>query len=204
MELSQETQGLGLIAIVDDDPVTRRLMGRILEQAGFATVPHESGESLLDSDLRALSAVCLDLRLGEDSGGMAVMAGLQRRDPTLPVLIVTAVREVEAAVAAMSSGAYDYIVKPIETARLVAACRRAVERRELSRRVERLERDGVSEIAPKDIVPLSEVERREIERALEATRGNVGQAARLLGIGRATLYRRLAAYQDPYPRAKAG
>jgi DNA-binding NtrC family response regulator len=43
-----------------------------------------------------------------------------------------------------------------------------------------------------DIVPLRELERRAIQRALRATQGSVGKAAKLLGIGRATLYRRIA------------
>lgn len=43
-----------------------------------------------------------------------------------------------------------------------------------------------------DVVPLRELERRAIAHALKAAEGNVGHAARLLGIGRATLYRRLA------------
>ena len=42
------------------------------------------------------------------------------------------------------------------------------------------------------VVPLRELERRAIEAALRSTRGSVGKAAKLLGIGRATLYRRLA------------
>jgi DNA-binding NtrC family response regulator len=43
------------------------------------------------------------------------------------------------------------------------------------------------------IIPLRELERRAIEAALRTTGGSVGKAAKLLGIGRATLYRRLAA-----------
>jgi len=42
-----------------------------------------------------------------------------------------------------------------------------------------------------DIVPLQELEKKAIERALRATGGSVGKAAKLLGIGRATLYRRI-------------
>ncbi|MEZ4375864.1 MAG: sigma 54-interacting transcriptional regulator [Polyangiaceae bacterium] len=47
-----------------------------------------------------------------------------------------------------------------------------------------------------DVVPLRELERRAIAHALKVADGNVGQAARLLGIGRATLYRRLAEQTD--------
>ena len=45
-----------------------------------------------------------------------------------------------------------------------------------------------------DVVPLRELERRAIRKALRATNGSVEKAARLLGMGRATLYRRLARY----------
>jgi DNA-binding NtrC family response regulator len=51
--------------------------------------------------------------------------------------------------------------------------------------------------APSDeVVPLAELERRAIEHALRVTGGRVAKAAKLLGIGRATLYRRLAARQS--------
>jgi two-component system response regulator HydG len=48
------------------------------------------------------------------------------------------------------------------------------------------------EPSEEDIIPLRELERRAIQRALRATQGSVGRAAKLLGIGRATLYRRIA------------
>jgi transcriptional regulator with PAS, ATPase and Fis domain len=47
------------------------------------------------------------------------------------------------------------------------------------------------------VLPLRELERRAIERALAMTGGSVGRAAKMLGIGRATLYRRLATLQAP-------
>ncbi len=60
----------------------------------------------------------------------------------------------------------------------------------------RQERDGDFESGAQDgeVVPLRELERRAIRRALRATNGSVEKAARLLGMGRATLYRRLARY----------
>jgi DNA-binding NtrC family response regulator len=56
--------------------------------------------------------------------------------------------------------------------------------------------DGARGGDPDEIVPMRELERRAIARALRATGGSVEKAARLLGIGRATLYRRLAAYDS--------
>ena len=49
---------------------------------------------------------------------------------------------------------------------------------------------------PPSVMPMRELERRAIKRALEASGGSVEKAAKLLGIGRATLYRRLAHYES--------
>jgi DNA-binding NtrC family response regulator len=49
-----------------------------------------------------------------------------------------------------------------------------------------------ADIFPKDSLSLREIEKRAIEEAMHRSAGRVGQAAKLLGIGRATLYRRLA------------
>lgn len=54
--------------------------------------------------------------------------------------------------------------------------------------------DGPSNGIADEVVPLRELERRAIRTALQATNGSVEKAARLLGMGRATLYRRLARY----------
>jgi DNA-binding NtrC family response regulator len=53
---------------------------------------------------------------------------------------------------------------------------------------------SAGEVAGEDdkVVPLRDLERQAIARALRATKGSVTKAAKLLGIGRATLYRRLA------------
>jgi DNA-binding NtrC family response regulator len=54
-------------------------------------------------------------------------------------------------------------------------------------------KNGIESATESDhVVPLRELERQAIERALRVTNGSVGKAAKLLGIGRATLYRRLA------------
>ncbi len=55
---------------------------------------------------------------------------------------------------------------------------------------------SVAVSAPNEVVPLAELERRAILSAMEATKGEVGVAAVLLGIGRTTLYRKLKDYQS--------
>jgi DNA-binding NtrC family response regulator len=51
---------------------------------------------------------------------------------------------------------------------------------------------GAQAAAPSAVIPLAELERQSILRALEASGGHVGRAAQMLGMGRATLYRKLA------------
>ena len=211
----------GLAAIIDDDPATRRSIRLWLEQEGYRTAEYDCGSAVLSDSGELPAVACIDLGLG-DVPALQVLQHLKARDEALPPIVVTVQHELETAVAAMRAGAYDYVTKPLERDRLLHAVRRASERRELLTHVRRLEsalsekngtQDSVGqsppmhELAPardesavatlrsaepESIVPLRELERRAIEQALRATRGSVGEAAKLLGIGRATLYRRLA------------
>jgi DNA-binding NarL/FixJ family response regulator len=76
------------------------------------------------ADLSSATVICLDLGLG-DMFGLDVLRHVQAREPSLPVVVVTAQDDVETAVAAMRGGAYDYLVKPIDRIKLQHAVRRA-------------------------------------------------------------------------------
>jgi len=123
---------------VDDDPTARRLMRFWLERAGYAVVEHESARSVLDHEGATPALACVDLGLGEVTG-IKVIQHLRARDAELPIIVVTAQRELETAVAAMQAGAYDYVTKPLDRDRLLLAVHRANERRELLSNVRRLE-----------------------------------------------------------------
>ncbi|HLV67885.1 MAG TPA: sigma-54 dependent transcriptional regulator [Polyangiaceae bacterium] len=127
-----------LVMVVDDDPTARRLMRAWLEHAGYRVVEHDSGESALFGEGEGAAVACVDLGLGE-VGGFKVIQHLRARDADLPIIVVTAQRELETAVAAMRAGAYDYVTKPLDRDRLLLAVNRARERRELVASVKRLE-----------------------------------------------------------------
>jgi DNA-binding NtrC family response regulator len=127
-----------LVTIVDDDPTARRLMQFWLERAGYRVVEHESGESAIAHEGENPTVACVDLGLGE-VGGFKVIQHLRARDADLPIIVVTAQREIETAVEAMRAGAYDYVTKPLDRDRLLLAVHRARERRELIASVRRLE-----------------------------------------------------------------
>src|SRR5688572_9287370 len=117
-----------VVALVEDDPIARRLTRTWLEGAGYVVVEHDSASSVREATGPLPAAVCIDLGLGETSG-FDVMSYFRERDPELPTIVVTAEREVETAVAAMRAGAYDYLTKPVDRDRLLHSVRRACERR---------------------------------------------------------------------------
>ena len=127
-----------LVALVEDDPTTRRLVRAWLEGAGYMVVEYDSARAVReDLDSRATVA-CIDLHLGESSG-FDVMGYLRERDAELPTIVITADGEVQTAVAAMRAGAYDYLTKPIDRDCLLLSVRRACERRRLIDRVKNLQ-----------------------------------------------------------------
>jgi DNA-binding NtrC family response regulator len=130
-------EDLAPIAVVDDDPVIRRVMRHFIEAAGRRVVEYDSGRGLLEATGADPAVVCLDLGLG-DMSGLDVLRHLRVRDPDVSVIVVTAAREIDTAVEAMRAGAYDYLVKPLDRERFGQTLRRALERRALLDDVRRL------------------------------------------------------------------
>jgi DNA-binding NtrC family response regulator len=79
----------------------------------------------------------LDLGLG-DMSGMHVLAHMRAKDADATVVVITAEKRIDTAVAAMRAGAYDYLTKPLDRERLVAAVKRAHERRIMAVRLRTL------------------------------------------------------------------
>ncbi len=92
-------------------------------------------------------------------------------------LVVASANEIRAAVAAMRQGAYGYIFLPLQPGEAELMVRRASAERSPSR--------------DKPPAPLAEVEAQHILTALRYCKGNRAQTARILGIGRNTLWRKL-------------
>jgi DNA-binding NtrC family response regulator len=79
-----------------------------------------------------IEVMLLDLSMPHISG--EELLSLVTKDfPEIPVIIITGSNDVETAVACMKSGAFDYMVKPVEKSRLISGVKRAIELRELQR-----------------------------------------------------------------------
>ncbi len=127
--------------VVEDDASQRALFRRWLEIDGHTVVPTASGEEALDGLSQALpDAVCLDLELGGLTG-LEVLDRIRAREPHLSVVILTADDTVESAVQATKLGAFDYLTKPVDRAKLTTTVRNAIERTRMTLRLIQLEQD---------------------------------------------------------------
>ena len=115
------------VLIIDDEPPIRRMLRLTLEPAGYRVLEAETGQlGLQEAAAKRPDAIILDLGL-PDMDGLTALKRLREWSPT-PVLILT-VRSQEAdKVAALDSGADDYLTKPFGTAELLARLR-AIQRR---------------------------------------------------------------------------
>jgi DNA-binding NtrC family response regulator len=115
------------VLIVDDDDSIRFALRRIVTPGGWEPLVARSGAEALELLDRA-DAVVTDLQMpGMD--GLELLDAVRRRDPTLPVILVTA--EEHYAARASRAGAYDYLTKPFDVDSLAMALERALEARRL-------------------------------------------------------------------------
>ncbi|MFQ5789059.1 MAG: sigma-54-dependent transcriptional regulator [Acidobacteriota bacterium] len=131
----------GLVLVVDDDVEVCDVVGRWLEQDGYEVEGLHSGESCLRALTRTLpDAVCLDLQMPGMSG-LETLERVKANHSHLPVIILTGDTSVEAVVAAMKGGAYDYLTKPLDYTKLLTTVRNAVDRYRMTVRLTQLERE---------------------------------------------------------------
>lgn len=121
------------ILVVDDEGPVRLLVRECLEEAGFHTGLAPDGNSALAMLAReSFDLVISDVKMPGMSG-LELIAEVSRRHPDTGVLLLTGCDDVAMAVAAMKTGALDYILKPFDPAQIVASVRSAIDRRNVSR-----------------------------------------------------------------------
>ena len=134
MEKSQQSQTTLPVLLVDDE--IHALQGYEVQLLGEGIsnfISCQSGRDALNIlSSQEVSIILLDLRMPGMSGE-EVLAVVSEKYPQIPVVVITAVNEVETAVRCMKAGAFDYIVKPVDQTRLITTVKRALEFRELRR-----------------------------------------------------------------------
>jgi DNA-binding NtrC family response regulator len=120
------------LLIVDDDQSILQSMQALLKAMGFSNTVTcaDSREVHSILALRRFSAVMLDLNMPHITG-LNLLPSILQKYPEMPVVVVTGMDEVEVAVQCMKAGAFDYVVKPADSARLLASLKHAVEQGEI-------------------------------------------------------------------------
>ncbi len=123
------------ILVVDDEEDIRLLITGLLEDEGYSTRHSENSQTAFQKiDQRRPSLVILDIWLqGSDLDGLEFLTVLQKEYPEIPVVMISGHGNVETAVSAIKSGAYDYIEKPFKSDRLLHLTERAIEAARLKR-----------------------------------------------------------------------
>lgn len=115
------------LLLVDDDPSLLKLLGMRLTSEGFNVTTAESGQEALRLLIREkIDLVISDLRMDE-MDGMALFVEIQKHQPGMPVIILTAHGSIPDAVAATQQGVFSFLTKPVDRDALYKAIDAALE-----------------------------------------------------------------------------
>jgi DNA-binding NtrC family response regulator len=119
------------ILVIDDDRSVRHLIAKAFEDTDVQVVPAASAEEGMRLLGEAQSdVVLLDILLPESSG-LDLFERIRTADPKLPVIFITSLSSSDTAIKAMTLGAFDYLLKPLDLARIRDLVRQAMEIRRL-------------------------------------------------------------------------
>ncbi|HEX5313595.1 MAG TPA: response regulator, partial [Gammaproteobacteria bacterium] len=106
------------VLVVDDEPDLRDLLTLTLEEMGLASLPAaDLAQARRCITENAPRLVLTDMRL-PDGDGLGLVEWMRREAPGTPVAVLTAYGNIETAVAALKAGAFDFLTKPLDLARL--------------------------------------------------------------------------------------
>lgn len=164
------------VLFIDDEEDLRLSAAQSFELAELEAACFADAPSALDCVGRNFEGVIVtDIRM-EGMDGVALMRRVLEIDPELPVILISGHADVDLAVSCMKEGAYDFLEKPFEPARLIASTRRALEKRRLTLENRALRRQiGSSDVIEARLIgrSASMVALRQTVRAVAATDADV-------------------------------
>jgi DNA-binding NtrC family response regulator len=205
---TRQTRAASFRLLVADDQqevvdAIRLLLSTLDIEVVGATTP---GEAVNLARAQSFDAAMIDLNYGKGhtSGeqGLDLLSTLRARQPSLPVIVMTAFNTSTLPNEALRRGARDVVEKPWDEARLIMIVRTHVELGRALRQLSALEaenrelRGGNAPspdawVLPNGSMRLFDVEGRLVRQAMTQHQGNVSRAAKTLGLSRSALYRRL-------------
>ncbi len=175
--MQSESEAGRVALVVDDDDIFRNRLCRAFEARGWEAVSASDGTRALElAEQSSPDLAVVDLRL-PGIGGLDIVHALRSVDETTCIIMLTGYGSIATAVSATRLGVNHYLSKPADADQILNAFR------------------GVTEKPDQSGVPsLARVEWEHIQRILSDCDGNVSQAAKLLGLHRRSLQRKLAKY----------
>jgi len=123
----------GTILIADDERDIRELLGDFMEAEGYKCLLAEDAfkaQKLLEDSNNKIDIVMSDIRMPGKSG-LEFLEYIKNKDEDLIVIMISAVKDIESAISAISKGAHDYISKPFKLNEVVMIVKKAMEKRNL-------------------------------------------------------------------------
>lgn len=128
------------ILVIDDEPKIRNLLSKIISLEGFEVFVAkdlEEGNSIIHNS--RIDLIFCDVKL-PDGNGVDFTKKIKKDYPNIEIILLTAFGHIPDAVQAIKFGAFDYITKADDTSRIVPLLHRAIEKIELVKKVENLEK----------------------------------------------------------------
>lgn len=169
------------VLVIDDDPTFRNRLCRAFRDRHCEAHEGETAEAALDlAKTVSPDLVLLDLKMPGLSG-LDLIPAIKALDSTITVIILTGYGSIPTAMQALKLGADHYLAKPADAEQILDA-------------YQEVTTGGTAKHAPTTVPSLARVEWEHIQRVLSDCSGNISQAAKLLGIHRRSLQRKLAKY----------
>ncbi len=130
------TQTNGRVMVVDDEADVRKVARMCLEQAGYQVIEAENGEEAIQKIKEGDNPLVLDVIITDINmpkiNGLEAIQFFQQEWPRVPLMVMTGYPNLETAKELMKRGLVDYLVKPVDKEKLLAAVAKAMSQRELS------------------------------------------------------------------------
>ncbi len=115
-----------VIWVIDDDRSIRWVLDKALQRAGYRVRGFDSADRALEElGPEEPDALITDIRMS-GTGGLELLSRIQALDASLPVIVITAYSDLDAAVASYEGGAFEYLPKPFDVEEAVELAGRAV------------------------------------------------------------------------------